>query len=201
VIAAAGALAAGDLVILPTDTVYGLAADIAHDRAVARIPVAKGRSADMPLQLLFGLDAGMVARYAAVTPLAGRWLAAQGAGGWTLILPAKPGWDSPALAGGSTVAVRVPANAIVRGVVATLGRPVAATSANRHGEPSPVTCEQAVRSVGDSAALAIDDGPARYGVDSTIIDLSVTPPRLLRLGAVTREEVARTLGLPTIGGG
>ncbi len=196
---AAELLKDGKLAIIPTDTVYGIVADIRRDEAVRAITVAKGRGPEMPLQLLFGTDPSLVEACADLTPAARELLAALGPGGWTLIVLAKDGWDSPALAGGRTVGIRVPAAPVVHALVEALGAPLAASSANRHGEPSPTTCTQAVASIGDACAIALDAGPSPAGLDSTVIGLAGPgAPTILREGAIDRATVARILGLREI---
>lgn len=196
---AAERLRAGELAIVPTDTVYGIAADIRCDEAVRAISAAKGRGAGMPLQLLFGAQESLIEDYASLTPAARTLLKALGPGGWTFIVPAAEGWNSPALAGGRTVGIRVPASTVVHALVEALGAPLAASSANRHGEPSPASCAQAVASIGGACAIALDGGPAPAGLDSTVIDLaSPGGPVILREGAIDRDTVARILGLQEI---
>lgn len=196
---AAELLRKGRLAIVPTDTVYGIAADIRRDDAVRAISAAKGRGPEIPLQLLFGADASLVETCADLPPAARELLAALGPGGWTLIVPAKDGWDSPALAGGRTAGIRIPAAPVVHALVQALGAPLAASSANRHGEPSPITCTQAVSSLGDACAIALDAGHSTAGIDSTVIDLAGQgAPAILREGAIDRATVARILGLREI---
>lgn len=192
-------LGGGNLAILPTDTVYGITADIRQDAAVRALYAAKGKGAEAPLQLLFGEDTDMLASYADAETTGGRrFIESIGPGGWTLIVPAAPGWDSPALAGGRTVGVRIPAVPFVHEVVAALGAPLAASSANQHGGPSPILCASAVAQVGAACAVAIDGGPTQQGLDSTVIDLSAPEPRILREGAIDRATVARILGVAHI---
>lgn len=198
VIAAAGALASGELVILPTDTVYGVAADVRNDAAVRAIYTAKRRAADFPLQLLFGRDAGLLERYAVVNEPARRLVDALGPGAWTIIVPAREGWDSPALSGGRTVGFRMVPVEVALDVLDRLGGPVAASSANVSGGGSPTTCADAVAQLGDSCAVAIDAGPTAQGLDSTVIDVSGEEPGILREGAIDRATVARILGLAHI---
>lgn len=194
---AASALVTGDLVIVPTDTVYGIAASVGVDAAVAGIYEAKGKGERAPLQLLFGLDSSLLSRFAEVPPLASRFIEEVGPGGWTVIVPAKPGWTSPALAGGATVGIRIPAVTAIHDLVSAVGLPLAASSANRHGSPSPRTADEAIAGVGQSCAVAIDGGEVG-GLDSTVIDLASATPRILREGAIARETVLRILGLDTI---
>ncbi|MBI5948436.1 MAG: threonylcarbamoyl-AMP synthase [Chloroflexi bacterium] len=195
---AAAGLAAGGLAIVPTDTVYGIAADLRRDDAVRALYAAKGKGEAAPLQVLFGPDLGEVELYATWTPAAASLVSALGPGGWTIILPAVPGWESPALAGGRTIGVRIPDAPVVHALVAALGAPLAASSANQHGSPSPRTCAEATAGVGAHCAIALDGGPCPAGIDSTVIDLSSAEVRILREGAIDRLTVARILDLPAI---
>ncbi|MGE3076833.1 MAG: L-threonylcarbamoyladenylate synthase [Dehalococcoidia bacterium] len=192
------ALSRGELVILPTDTVYGIAADIRNNSAVRVIYAAKHRSPDFPLQLLFGRNPAALDQYAEVTTTARRLVDALGPGGWTIIVPAKNGWDSPALSGGRTVGFRMVPVDVTLDIVDALGAPVAASSANISEGKSPVTCDEAVSQVGEWCGIAIDGGPTVSGIDSTVIDLSKDAPQILREGAIDRATVARILGLTQI---
>jgi L-threonylcarbamoyladenylate synthase len=194
---AVAALARGELVILPTDTVYGIAATADDAAAIERVFVAKRRPADQPLQLLCA-DERHLAPFAALTSAARTFVDSVGPGAWTLIVPRAEAWSSPALAGGNTVGVRIPNHAVARDVIRAHGSAVAATSANRHGRPSPTTCREAIEEVGDFCTVAIDAGPCAQGVDSTVIDCTTSPPRVLREGAIDRRTVARILGLANI---
>ena len=191
-------LAAGRLAILPTDTVYGIVADAANEAAVRAIYEAKGKGAEAPLQLLFGPSIEQLSNYAELNPGAERLVNELGPGGWTIIVPAKTGWSSAALAGGATVGFRIPDSAVVHRVVEILGGPLVASSANRHGGPSPISCAEAVAQVGEFCACAIDAGPTPAGLDSTVIDCSGAEVRILREGAIDRLTIARILGLPSI---
>jgi L-threonylcarbamoyladenylate synthase len=188
----------GELAILPTDTVYGICADVRRDEAVRRISAAKERSEAQPLQLLFGPEGAALERYARLTAAARRLVDALGPGGWTIVTEAADGWESPALAGGRTVGLRIPQATVVQEIVARLGAPLAASSANVHGGASPVTCADAVRQVGEHCSIALDGGPCAAGIDSTVIDCSSDDVRILREGAIDRQVVARILGLNEI---
>ena len=190
-------LRAGRLAIVPTDTVYGVAADATNDPAVRALYAAKGKGEQAPLQLLFAPDI-------ALTPFArpsrdgSRLMEALGPGGWTIIVPAAESWDSPALAGGRTVGIRMPACEPLSRVIHELRRPLAASSANRHGQPSPRSCAEAVSEIGPVCAIALDAGPTAAGLDSTVIDCASQPARILREGAIDRHTIARILGLSDI---
>ena len=191
-------LVAGRLAILPTDTVYGIVADASNEDAVRAIYGAKGKGADAPLQLLFGPSVDRLSNYAELNPAAERLVAELGPGGWTIIVPARTGWASAALAGGSTVGFRIPDCATVHRVVELLGGPLAASSANLHGGASPTTCSVAIAQVGEFCACAVDAGPTPKGLDSTVVDCSTPEVRILREGAIDRLTIARILGLPSI---
>ncbi|HJP41129.1 MAG TPA: L-threonylcarbamoyladenylate synthase [Dehalococcoidia bacterium] len=192
------ALAAGKLVILPTDTVYGIAADARRDRAVSAILAAKHRPQSMPVQLLFSPSTDLIGRFAQLSGRVVRIVDALGPGPWTIVTIAAPALRSPATAGGSTIGFRIPDSPHIHRLVERLGGPVAASSANLHGEPSPTTCRDAIRQIGKSCSVALDGGPTEMGRDSTVIDCSGNEVRILREGAVARGEVARILGLRDI---
>ena len=192
---AAAALAAGKLVILPTETVYGLAADAANPAAVAALYEAKGRPSFNPL-IAHVLD---IAAAGAIAHLDGRAEALAHAF-WpaplTLVLPVREGGAvcDLARAGLDTVAVRAPAHPMARAALEAFGGPVVAPSANRSGRPSPTTFADAVAETGAFAAEALDGGPCAVGLESTVIALLDGPPRLLRPGAVTRAQVEALIG-------
>jgi L-threonylcarbamoyladenylate synthase len=191
--AAARALAAGELVILPTETVYGLAADAADPAAVARLFEAKGRPRFNPL---IAHVAGL-GEARDIADLDERAIALAGAfwpGPLTLVAPAKAGVCDLARAGLDTVAVRAPAHPLAQSVLRAFGRPLVAPSANRSGRPSPTTLADALAETGGAAAMAIDGGPCAIGLESTVVSLLGGPPRLLRPGAVTRAQIQAVVG-------
>lgn len=188
----------GELIIIPTDTVYGIAADACDDDAVRALYAAKQRDPGVPLQLLFGRDTALLGEYAVLTEPARRLIETLGPGAWTIVVPARERWDSPALSGGRTVGIRIVPVDLVLDIVDRLGAPLAASSANVSEAPSPTTCAEAERQVGVFCALSIDGGPTQQGLDSTVIDLSGPEPRILREGAIDRATIARILGLSQI---
>lgn len=195
VTAAARALAAGRLVIVPTETVYGLAADAANAAAVAALFEAKGRPRFNPL-IAHVTDLAAAERLARLDERAVTLARAFWPGPLTLVATARP--DGPvcelAHAGLDTVAVRVPAHPLARAVLEAFGGPLAAPSANRSGRPSPTTLSDAVAETGHAAALAIDGGPCSIGLESTVVALLDGPPRLLRPGAVVRADIEAQIG-------
>ena len=192
---AAAHIRAGRLVAMPTETVYGLAADATNARAVAAIYAAKGRPSFNPL-IVHVSDAAMAARYAELTPLGVRLATAFWPGPLTLVLPKLPGSGIADLvtAGLDTVAIRVPAHPLALELIRQSGRPLAAPSANPSGRLSPTRAADVAAELGDRIALVLDGGPARHGVESTVVDACGATPVLLRPGAVTAEEIERVAG-------
>lgn len=194
---AVAVLAGGGLVALPTETVYGLAADATQEQAVAGIYAAKGRPGSNPL-ISHVEDFAAAERHGLFDAEAQALAAAFWPGPLTLVVPRRPG--SPVAerttAGLPTLALRVPASASMRLVAATLGRPLAAPSANRSGRISPTTAADVVADLGSRVALVIDGGPCRVGVESTIIGCFGDGPALLRPGGATVEAIEAVLGRP-----
>lgn len=180
--------------ILPTETVYGLAGNAADPAAVAAIFEAKGRPRFNPL-ISHVADLAAAEAIAVFDARARKLAAAFWPGPLTLVLPARP--DGPvcdlARAGLDTVAVRVPAHPLARALLAAFGGPVVAPSANRSGRPSPTTYADALEETGDKAAVSLDGGPCEVGLESTVVAL-LDQPRLLRPGAVTREAIEALIG-------
>ncbi len=192
---AAAALAAGDLILLPTETVYGLGADAANADAVARVFEAKGRPRFNPL-ISHVADLAAAERHAVFDDRARRLAEAFWPGPMTLVLPARPDGVvcELARAGLDSVAVRVPAHALARDVLAAFGGPVVAPSANRSGRPSPTTFADAVEETGFAVAAALDGGPCAVGLESTVIAVLNGRVSVLRPGAVTRAEIEAIAG-------
>ncbi|MDE2764959.1 MAG: L-threonylcarbamoyladenylate synthase [Chloroflexota bacterium] len=186
--AAAAAIREGGLVGCPTDTLYGLAADIHNPSAVAAVLAAKGRAAAMGIPVLIA-DYGDLERVAAEIPPEARLLAERfWPGALTLVLKRAPGL-SDALTGGPTVAVRAPNHPTPRALGRLAGRPITGTSANLHGGAPPADADEVERQLGAALAVLLDGGPAPAAQPSTIIDLTRTPARLLRRGAVPIEAL------------
>ncbi len=203
--AAASALRSGALLGLPTETVYGLAADAASDAAVAQIFAAKGRPSDHPLIVHVAGAAGIAHFASAVPSFAQALVDAFWPGPLTLILPRRPGMATAATGGQDSVGLRCPDHPVALAVLracasddGTLpGLPVlgvAAPSANRFGRVSPTTARHVQDEFGD-ALLVLDGGPCGVGIESTIIDCTRGVPVLLRPGAITREQVAAACGI------
>ena len=192
---AAQALRDGRLVLLPTETVYGLAADAANAEAVAAIFEAKGRPRFNPL--IAHVEDAAAAEAVAVFDAAARRLAeAFWPGPLTIVAPVRAGGRvcDLARAGLDSVAVRVPGHAKARAVIAAFGGAVVAPSANRSGRPSPTTFADAVEETGFAVAAAVDGGPCAVGVESTVVSVLDGRVALLRPGAVTRDEIEALVG-------
>ena len=192
---AARALRARRLVAFPTETVYGLGAVATNDRAVAAIFAAKGRPRFNPL-IVHVTDAAAARALVRWNDTAERLAARFWPGPLTVILPRADGCPLSLLvsAGGDTVGLRAPAHPVAQALLAATVLPVAAPSANPAGQVSPTTADHVEAGLGDRVDLIVDGGPCRIGVESTVIDLTCMPPRLLRPGGVTREELEAMIG-------
>jgi L-threonylcarbamoyladenylate synthase len=196
---AARALAAGELVAFPTETVYGLGADAGSDTAVAGIFAAKGRPSDHPL-IVHLADASAVPLFASDVPLfAQKLIQAFWPGPLTVILPRRAGAAAVAAGGHPTVGLRCPAHPVAQALLRACGQcqpPVlglAAPSANQFGRVSPTTAQH-VRSEFGDALLVLDGGPCRVGIESTIVDCTRGAPVLLRPGTLTRQQLEAACG-------
>jgi len=191
---AAALLRAGKLVALPTETVYGLAADATQERAVQANYDAKGRPEAKPLNVLVD-GMGMVETVCRDIPADAYQLAdAFWPGPLTMILRGNDALPPLVSAGGDTQGVRCPDHPAALAVIRTLGRPLACPSANLSGRPSPKTADGVLAQLGGRIAAVLDGGPCAVGVESTILDLTVTPYRILRQGGLGREEIQAVLG-------
>ena len=194
-VAAACALRLGDLVILPTETVYGLAADASNSHAIAEVFEAKGRPRFNPL-IAHVADLSAARRIGAFDDRALKLAEAFWPGPLTLVV-AYIGGEAVcdlARAGLDTVAIRVPAHPLARDVLAAFGGPVCAPSANKSGRPSPTTFADAVEETGGSAAVALDGGACTVGLESTVVSVIGGGVRLLRPGGVERAAIETIVG-------
>lgn len=205
--AAARAVRSGALLGLPTETVYGLAADASSDAAVARIFAAKGRPSDHPL-IVHVADATGIAHFAREIPAFAKALVdAFWPGPLTIILPRLAGVATAATGGQGSVGLRCPAHPVAHALLlacaapgdgSELGGPpvwgVAAPSANRFGRVSPTTARHVADELGEDL-LVLDGGPCGVGIESTIVDCTRGQPVLLRPGAITRAQIAQACGM------
>lgn len=194
--AALDVLRQGGLVAIPTETVYGLAADASNEQAVRRIFAAKGRPADHPL-IVHVADGAELARWAATVPPSAAVLAeACWPGPLTVLVPRAEHVLDVVTGGRPTVGVRVPAHPLTTELLRRFGGGLAAPSANRFGRVSPTTAEHVLRDLGavpGGVDLVLDGGPCPVGVESTIVDCTVEPAQVLRPGGIPTEQVERLL--------
>ncbi len=186
-------LRAGELVAIPTETVYGLGADASNPVALAKIFAAKGRPADHPL-IVHIADASQLDEWAIDIPQAARKLTqAFWPGPLTLILKRRPGVPDLVTGGQETVGVRVPDHPLALQLLKAFGGGIAAPSANRFGHISPTTAQHVRDELGDAVELVLDGGPCAVGIESTIVDLSRGTPVVLRPGMISAAEISRVL--------
>jgi L-threonylcarbamoyladenylate synthase len=194
--AAARTLAAGGLVAFPTETVYGLGADAGNGEAVARLYAAKGRPQFNPL-IAHVSDVAAARKLAFFNPTAEKLAAAFWPGPLTLVLPRRPdaGLSDLACAGLDSVAIRVPAHPVARALIAALGRPVVAPSANRSGHVSPTSAAHVSGDLDGRIDMILDGGVTPVGVESSIVSC-LAAPQWLRPGGAPREAIEAVLGAP-----
>ena len=193
-------LCEGHLAVFPTDTVYGIAA-LAHDeKAVERLFEAKGRDYRAALPV-------MVASLELVTtvalPLPGLDTLAQRfwPGPLTIVLPMAPSLPPLVTGGGSTVGIRIPDHSFVLELLRSVGLPLAVTSANLSGQPPAMTALEALAQLDGRVDLIVDGGPAPGGVPSTVIDMTTTPPKVVRAGPISASALSEALGRVVVGQG
>ena len=197
------AIGRGELIVMPTDTVYGVAADAFSPAAVQRLLDAKGRGRDQPPPVLIGTKETLAALAESVPEPVERLIEAFWPGGLTIVLPAQPSlvWDLGETLG--TVAVRMPEGRVALELLAETG-PLAVSSANLTGQPAAISASDAEQMLGDSVAVYLADGLSKDGIASTIVDATSLvrrsadaepgTVRILRDGAVTREQLQEVLG-------
>lgn len=193
--AAAAAVRAGRLVVLPTDTLYGIGADAFDARAVSDLLAAKHRGPDMPLGVLVGSWSTIDGLVGTVPPVARDLVEAFWPGGLSIVLPHAPSlaWDLGTTRG--TVMLRMPLHPVALELLREVG-PMAQSSANVSGRPPATTAQEALEQLGDSVEVYLDGGVCASGVASTIVDLTGEVPRLRREGAVSADDVSRVVGIP-----
>jgi L-threonylcarbamoyladenylate synthase len=193
--AAVRTVGSGQLVVLPTDTVYGVGADAFSSEAVAALLETKGRGRNVPVPVLVGSWETIEGLVTYVPAQVRALIEAFWPGGLTLVVEHAPSlsWDLGDARG--TVAVRMPLHPVALELLARTG-PMAVSSANRHGQPAALTVEQARDQLGEQVPLYLDGGPVSIGVASTIVDVTREVPRVLRAGAVGVDELRELL--PTL---
>lgn len=192
--ACARAIAAGGLIVLPTDTVYGLACDPRSPAAIARIYEAKGRPAELALPVLVASVEEAAALVAGALSQATHTLFERfWPGALTVVLPHAATLPDVLTAGRPTIGLRMPDSDLARAIIAACGGALATTSANPSGAPSACTPHELPAELLAHVAVVVDAGPCAGGVASTVVDLSVEPPRILRAGPITAAELRAVL--------
>lgn len=195
---AVSVLADGGLVGIPTETVYGLAAVADDATAVSRIFQAKGRPANNPL-IVHVLDITSARRLAKEWPLQAERLAERyWPGPLTLVVSRNPSVPDIVTAGAATVALRSPAHPVARLILSSIGRPIAAPSANASMEISPTCASDVAESLGERVDLILDGGPCERGIESTVVDVTHVPPVILRPGPISRTSLEEACGGPVL---
>ena len=188
------ALAEGEVVVFPTETVYGIGVDSTNYEAVDRLFEVKQRPKDNPVTLHVS-DVDMVKAVAYVTDDAQTLMADFWPGALAIILEVKENTVSPNVnAGKKTVGFRLPDNDIAKQLIAGLGKPVAGTSANVSGQLSSTSFKQVTEYFQDNVAAFIDGGPSQIGIESTVIDLTTDVPTIIRPGSITKEQIEQSIG-------
>ncbi|MFC3050839.1 L-threonylcarbamoyladenylate synthase [Kordiimonas pumila] len=185
----------GQLIAVPTETVYGLAADALNSSAVADIYTTKGRPSNNPL-ICHVSNISMAKEYVSVSPFAQKLMEVFWPGPLTLVLPKKETAEIPlsVTAGLKTLAVRCPSNAVTLSIIKHLGRPIAAPSANPSGKLSPTSAMDVAQTLGTRIALIIDGGTTDVGIESTIVSVLDNRITLLRPGSVTADDITAATG-------
>ncbi len=191
---AAEVLKNGGIVAIPTETVYGLAANALDPAAIAKIYAAKGRPSTNPL-IIHVTSVDSAKELASAWPPSAQKLGdAFWPGPLTLIVPKNPIVPDAATAGLQSVALRVPAHPVMCAVIDAAGMPLAAPSANRSQAVSPTRAAHVLKSLGDAVDVILDAGTTEHGLESTVVDCTVLPPRVLRPGPVTIADIERVVG-------
>lgn len=191
---AAEVLRLGGLVAFPTETVYGLGADAFNAEAVRKVFEAKGRPPDNPL-IVHIAEFEQIKSLTGEVPEVGKVLAdAFWPGPLTLVVKSSPSIPKAVTGGLETVAVRIPKHSVTLELIKKLNKPIVGPSANKSGRPSPTTAQHVYDDLAGKIDLIIDSGPTTIGIESTVIDVTVSPPLILRFGGLTREKIEQLIG-------
>ncbi len=182
----------GEIVAFPTETVYGLGADGLNVAACEKIFAAKGRPSDKPLSLHVA-NLEMVERVAKISLAAEKLFAAFCPGALTIILPKNKIIPDFVTGGKSSVGIRFPANDVALSLIKLSGVPIAAPSANLSGKNPPRTAQEVLENLSGRVEIILDGGACKFGISSTIIDLTAPEPKILRHGAISEEKIMEEL--------
>jgi len=191
---AAEVIRAGGLVVFPTETVYGLGADAFNPKAVERVFKAKGRSFNNPLAICVSDVADLNFLVEKTPKFAKNIIDKFWPGPLTLVFKKSDIVSLKITCGRNTVGIRFPDNKIAFSLMTLIKTPLALTSANISGSPSPVEVQQALNYLGESVDLILDGGKTALGIESTVLDLTVSPPAIIREGAISVKEIEKVLG-------
>lgn len=188
----------GGLIAFPTDTFYGLGANPFHSRAVARIYKVKEREEDKPLLVLIS-SLHQVERLALeISPAAEAIIKELWPGPVTLLFTSRPHLSAQLTANTGKIGIRLPGNAFTQNLLAEIGYPITATSANISGTENAATAEEVETALGSRIDVIIDGGPAPGGKESTVLDVTLSPPLIVREGAVPKEKIEAVIEMPCI---
>lgn len=185
----AAVVRSGGIVAYPTDTVYGLGADIYNDKAVAKVFAAKRRPLNLPLPVLIDDLSQLKDLTADVPSSAGRLITAFWPGALTLVFNKATNFTSAILAGEGKIAIRMPDHTITLRLIKEAGCPIVGTSANLHGSPAVLTAEEVREQLGATVDFVLDGGPCPGGTESTIVDVTGDKPVILRTGAIDKKAI------------
>jgi L-threonylcarbamoyladenylate synthase len=183
-------LLAGGLVAFPTESFYGLGADATNERAIRRLILVKGRGGDRPVLLLIDSPDRLHRYVEGVSPLAERLMKAFWPGGLTLVFKALPTVSSLLTAGTGKIGIRLSSHPVPTALARAIGVPVTGTSANLSNAPPCLTAREVLNSIGSGVDLILDGGATAGGMGSTVLDVTVDPPRIVREGLVSRTQLS-----------
>lgn len=191
----------GGVVAYPTDTVYGLGAVIFNRSAISTLYVVKGRPRDQGFPVLIASESQLREVASEVSDDALALAKAFWPGALTLVMKRHPNLPVGVTGGAETVAVRLPDHPCPQTLISACGAPIAGTSANRHGGGDPTSAQEVQRQLGNRVSLVLDGGPSPKAVPSTILDMTISPARVLRVGAITLDEVSKICAIAGSGSG
>lgn len=191
---AADAIRRGELVVFPTETVYGLAADALNDDAVRQVFEAKRREENQPLPVQIARLDNLNQVSSDISKNAELLGKRFWPGPLTMVVKKNEAISDLVCGGLDTVGVRVPDHPVALALLKELGSPIVATSANLSGHKPPQNADEAVEQLGDNVSVVLDSGESEIGVASTVIDVTVDPPKILRLGTISREQILEVIG-------
>ena len=186
---AVGILRSGGIVAYPTDTVYGLGSDVYNDEAVNKVFLAKNRPLNMPLPVLIADVSQLTGLAGTFPPYARTLMGKYWPGGLTIVFNKAAAFASLVLADSSKIAIRMPGHPVALMLIKELGRPISGTSANLHDHASTLTAGEVEKQLGGGVDFIMDAGRCRGGQESTIIDITVNPPAILRSGIIAENEL------------